>query len=112
GVAAAGRLTPPGVRAVVLGCTHYELVGGRIRAAAARGGALPDLYGSAAAVAAQALRRLGGKPAPEAPATGGLTVLLSGRPGELPQTADTYAEGRLLAAAPAGRPRPQTHRAS
>lgn len=105
-VAAAGRLTPAGARAVVLGCTHYELVGARIRTAAAHGGPLPELYGSADAVAAQALRRLDTAPAPQAPATGGLTVLLSGRPGELPRAARTYAEGRLLAdalPAPAGR---------
>lgn len=31
-VAAAAALTPPGVGAVVLGCTHYELVGDRIAA--------------------------------------------------------------------------------
>jgi len=111
-VAAAGQRTPPGVRAVVLGCTHYELVGARIRAAAAHGGPLPELYGSAGAVAAQALRRLGAPPAPDAPATGGLTVLLSGRTGELPQVARTYAEGRLLAdalPAPAGRRPPEAH---
>ncbi len=106
-VTAAGALTPHGVRAVVLGCTHYELVGARIRAAAARGGAGPDLYASAAAVAAQALRRLDVRPDPGAPATGGLHVLLSGRPGRLPPAARAYAEGRLLAAAartPADRP--------
>ncbi|MDG4865170.1 aspartate/glutamate racemase family protein, partial [Streptomyces sp. T-3] len=56
-VAAAAALTPPDVRAVVLGCTHYELVAERIRAAVQQ----PDrpplvLHGSAGAVAAQALR--------------------------------------------------------
>ncbi|EFE71013.1 glutamate racemase [Streptomyces viridosporus ATCC 14672] len=54
------------------------------------------LYGSAGAVAAQALRRIGERPAPGAPAGGTLTVLLSGREGALPTSALTYAEGRLL----------------
>lgn len=98
-VAAAAALTPPDVRAVVLGCTHYELVARRIRAAVQNPG-LPDidLYGSAEAVAAQALRRIGADPAPSAQPADTLTVLLAGRPGELPQTALTYAEGRLLKA--------------
>ncbi|MGW3288114.1 glutamate racemase [Streptomyces sp. NPDC001002] len=96
-VAAAAALTPAEVTTVVLGCTHYELVGERIRAAVQR----PDrpplvLHGSAGAVAAQALRRIGEQPAPEAPATGTLTVLLSGREGALPAPALAYAEGRLL----------------
>ncbi|MFJ6084575.1 glutamate racemase [Streptomyces sp. NPDC092369] len=96
-VAAAAALTPPEVTTVVLGCTHYELVGERIRAAVQR----PDrprlvLHGSAGAVAAQALRRIGEQAAPEAPATGTLTVLLSGREGALPAPALAYAEGRLL----------------
>nr|WP_155074094.1 aspartate/glutamate racemase family protein [Streptomyces taklimakanensis] len=98
-VAAAAELTPDGVRAVVLGCTHYELVSDRIRAAVtAEGAPEPALYGSAAAVAAQALRRAGRAPDPGANPTGGLTVLLGGRPGELPGAAVSYAEGRLLAA--------------
>ncbi|MFF3751750.1 glutamate racemase [Streptomyces sp. NPDC002018] len=61
-VAAAAALTPREVRAVVLGCTHYELVAERIRTALRRPG-LPDvvLYGSADAVAAQALRRIGAR---------------------------------------------------
>jgi len=96
-VAAAAALTPAEVTTVVLGCTHYELVGERIRAAVQRPGRPPlVLHGSAGAVAAQALRRLGEQPAPEAPATGTLTVLLSGREGALPAPALAYAEGRLL----------------
>ncbi|MCF6524397.1 glutamate racemase [Streptomyces sp. JJ36] len=100
-VAAAAALTPAGTRAVVLGCTHYELVGERIRrvVAAAGDGAgarLPELYGSARAVAAQALRRAAG-PARGRTGGGGLAVLLSGVTGELPGAAVTYAEGRLLA---------------
>ncbi|MFE0510421.1 glutamate racemase [Streptomyces sp. NPDC058964] len=98
-VAAAAGLTPDDVTTVVLGCTHYELVAERIRAAVQRPGAPPlVLHGSAAAVAAQALRRIGEPPAPDAPAEGTLTVLLSGRPGELPGPALNYAEGRILPA--------------
>ncbi|MFF2847812.1 glutamate racemase [Streptomyces sp. NPDC058001] len=98
-IAAAAALTPPDVRAVVLGCTHYELRAERIRAAVQRADRPPlVLHGSAGAVAAQALRRIGAAPAPEAPATGVVTVLLSGRESALPDAALTYAEGQLLAA--------------
>ncbi len=98
-IAAAAALTPKNVRAVVLGCTHYELVAERIRAAVQQPGEAPlALHGSAGAVAAQALRRAHLEPAPDAPATGSLTVLLSGREGELPAAALTYAEGRGLRA--------------
>ncbi|MET9254038.1 glutamate racemase [Streptomyces sp. NPDC048182] len=98
-VAAAAALTPDDTTTVVLGCTHYELVAERIRAAVQRPGR-PRLvlHGSAGAVAAQALRRIGSAPEPAAPATGTLTVLLSGREGPLPATAPAYAEGRLLRA--------------
>ncbi|AYL39354.1 glutamate racemase [Streptomyces fungicidicus] len=103
-VAAAAELTPDEVTTVVLGCTHYELVGERIRAAVQRPGRPPlALHGSAGAVAAQALRRLGGRPAPQAPPSGTLTVLLSGREGALPTAALTYAEGRLLGRVAAAR---------
>ncbi|MFI1725253.1 glutamate racemase [Streptomyces sp. NPDC020489] len=96
-VAAAAALTPEDVTTVVLGCTHYELVAERIRAAVQR----PDrpplvLHGSAGAVAAQALRRIGEQPAPQAAADGTLTVLLSGREGTLPSAALAYEEGRAL----------------
>ena len=98
-VAAAAALTPEDVTTVVLGCTHYELVAERIRAAVQRPGFPPlVLHGSAGAVAAQALRRLGEQPAPDAAAGGGLTVLLSGREGALPAPALAYEEGRLLQA--------------
>ncbi|WP_206323818.1 aspartate/glutamate racemase family protein [Streptomyces sp. HNM0574] len=110
-VTAAAALTPDGVGALVLGCTHYELVGERIRAAVR-----PDLarhpagdetplafHGSAGPVAAQALRRVGAAPDPTAEPTGSLTVLLGGRPSPLPPAASTYAEGRLLAGAEAVR---------
>ena len=103
-IAAAAARTPRDVRAVVLGCTHYELVADRIRAAVQRPGRPPlVLHGSAGAVAAQALRRLGEQPDPEAAASGTLTVLLSGREGALPTAALTYAEGRLLGRAAAAR---------
>ncbi|MFF9375639.1 glutamate racemase [Streptomyces griseoluteus] len=100
-VAAAAELTPSDVTTVVLGCTHYELVAERIRAAVQQPGAAPlVLHGSAGAVATQALRRIGELPAPDAPAVGSLTVLLSGREGgALPAAALHYAEGRLLPAA-------------
>ncbi len=90
----------------VLGCTHYELVAERIRAALQQPGAPAlVLLGSAEAVAAQALRRIGADPAPSAAPTGTVTVLLSGRPGHLPEAALAYDEGRLLAGAPqAGEP--------
>jgi glutamate racemase len=98
-VAAAAALTPGDVTTVVLGCTHYELVAERIRAAVQRPGRPPlVLHGSAGAVAAQALRRLGAQPAPQAAAGGTLTVLLSGREGALPAPALAYEEGRLLQA--------------
>jgi glutamate racemase len=103
-VAAAAALTPPGVGAVVLGCTHYELVEDRI-AAAVPGAAL---YASADAVAAQALRRIGA--APDAKTGGGgaagaaggprgtVDVILSGRSAVLPAVALAYREGASLAA--------------
>jgi glutamate racemase len=101
-IAAAAARTPRDVTAVVLGCTHYELVGERIRAAVRQPAApAPALYGSAGAVAGQVLRRIGAAPDPAAAPSGELTVLLSGRPGALPPAALGYAEGRLLAGAPA-----------
>ncbi|MCX2185496.1 aspartate/glutamate racemase family protein [Streptomyces sp. SKN60] len=100
-VAAAAALTPPDVRALVLGCTHYELVEEQIRAALPRAEGQPELvfHGSAGAVAAQALRRIGAEADPAAAPTGGLTVLHSGRPGALTPAALAYAQGRVLAAA-------------
>lgn len=98
-LAAAAALTPPDVRAVVLGCTHYELVAERIRDAVRRPGRPPvALHGSAGAVAAQALRRIGADPAPSAEPSTSIAVLLSGRVAQLPQAALTYPEGRRLAA--------------
>lgn len=116
-VLAAAARTPAGCGAIVLGCTEYEL------AAELIGAALPGitLFGSAAAVAAQALRRIvaRGAGAPSStiaagqaeitcsPGEGTLRVLLSGRASSLPPAALRYPEGRLLAALPAGPwPRP------
>ncbi|MEU5832770.1 aspartate/glutamate racemase family protein [Streptomyces diacarni] len=105
-VEAAAERTPAEARTVVLGCTHYELVGERIREAlggSGSGSGGPALQGSAVAVCAQALRRAGLSPDPGAAPTGGLTVLHSGRTSTLPAAALTYAEGRLLVPAPAAR---------
>ncbi|MEV4945610.1 aspartate/glutamate racemase family protein [Streptomyces sp. NPDC053755] len=99
-VAAAAALTPRDVRALVLGCTHYELVAERIRAAVQHTDLPPVVFhGSAGAVAAQALRRIGAEPAPTAAPVGDLTVIHSGRPSRLPAAALSYAEGRLLGVA-------------
>ena len=112
-IAAAAAQTPAGCEAVVLGCTEYELAAKRITLAVP--GAIT--YGSAGAVAAQALRRIPAwSPAtaitsepsppsvrspetsnPASPAHGTVTVLLSGRPSGLPPAALKYPEGRLLA---------------
>jgi glutamate racemase len=118
-VAAAAGQTPAGCEAVVLGCTEYELLADQI--AQAVPGAVA--FGSAIAVAAQALRRIpggidSGQPASGGPAARGLAarglaarglaapasarpgtvrVLLSGRPAALPPAALCYPEGRLLA---------------
>ena len=92
-VAAAARLTPDGCEAVVLGCTEYELAAGQIAAA------VPSAvtFGSASAVAAQALRRIPASPRAEGAAPGTVRVLLSGRLSPLPPAALRYPEGRLLA---------------
>lgn len=96
-IADAAARTPDGVRAIVVGCTHYELVTDRIRAAV-EAKAAPDLtlHCSADAVAAQALRRIG--EAAETPGTGTLTVLHGGQAAVLTAAALNYAEGRLIAA--------------
>jgi glutamate racemase len=95
-VTAAAARTPSQVSAVVLGCTEYELAAQAI--AAARPGV--SLYGSAVAVAAQALRRAVGGSALGGSAGPPLRVLLSGRPGDLPPTALRYREGRFLVRRP------------
>ncbi|MFJ9173449.1 glutamate racemase [Streptomyces sp. NPDC102360] len=111
-IEAAAALTPRDVRAVVLGCTHYELVAERIRAAVQQPDAHPSpssqqsssrgdpivLHSSAGAVAAQALRRIGESTQAGSDARGRLTVLLGGREDTLPKEALAYVEGRDLQA--------------
>jgi len=109
-IAAAALRTPDGCGAVVMGCTEYELAADQI-SAAVPGAAL---FGSAAAVAAQALRRtvhadgVSGPAGHARPATDGLveagtlSVLLSGRRADLPRAALQYKQGRELAALAAG----------
>jgi glutamate racemase len=94
-IADAAARTPADCRAVVLGCTEYELVAGLI--ARAVPGAVT--LGSAAAVAAQALRRAAPKdePGQASDHAGSVVVLLSGRRSALPAAAFHYQEGRLLA---------------
>ena len=104
-IAAAAALTPAAAKAVVLGCTQYELAMDRIRSVMPK----VRLHGSAPAVAAQAIRRTTTRPTPRAdtpaedspaggdPGAPDVHVLLSGAPGELPAAALRYAEGRLLA---------------
>lgn len=89
-IADAALRTPAGCGAVVLGCTEYELVADRI------GAAVPGavLFGSAAAVAAQAVRRANEAGCAAGPGT--FRVLLSGRPAELPLAALRYPQGRAL----------------
>jgi len=100
-VAAASSQTPADCEAIVLGCTEYELAADRISQAVP--GAVT--FGSAGAVAAQALRRVSSGPQTEGrhSATDRATdqaatvrVLLSGRLSPLPTAALRYPEGRLL----------------
>lgn len=119
-VAYAARRTPGRVRGIVLGCTHYDLVGEAITKALrarpdAAGGVEVELFTAADAVAAQTLRRIGAVPGTESSGvagTGGgadgvggsdsgggrVRVLASGRPARLPAAALTYPAGRALAA--------------
>ena len=116
-IADAAKRTPARCGALVLGCTEYELAADLI------GAAVPDaiLFGSAAAVATQALRRtttaavaMPGLAATDAHidrvdanlsggVLGTLTVLLSGRPSSLPPAALQYRQGRELAQLDVGR---------
>jgi glutamate racemase len=99
-IADAAARTPAECGALVLGCTEYELAADQI------GAAIPDaiLFGSAAAVASQALRRATLVGADQVnPHVGTLTVLLSGRPASLPAAAWRYRQGRELAQLDAGR---------
>jgi len=109
-IAAAAQRTPDRCGAVVMGCTEYELTADQI-SAAVPGAAL---FGSAAAVAAQAVRRAiqadgiigqvgNGRAAADGQRRAGtLSVLLSGRRAELPPAALQYRQGLELAALAAG----------
>lgn len=91
-VASAAAATPSGVRALVLGCTHYGLVADRIQRAV---GDVP-VFDSPVAVARQTLRRLGLEADPGAASGGVEAVLLSGRRGALPDSLAAYAAGARL----------------
>jgi glutamate racemase len=112
-IAAAALRTPDGCGALVMGCTEYELAADQISAA------IPGaaLFGSAAAVAAQALRRAvqadgasgrvgNGHVAADGQGgpgrSGTLSVLLSGLRADLPPAALRYRQGLELAALAAG----------
>lgn len=99
-VARAAERTPAEASAIVLGCTHYDLVGDQISAEV---GDRIVLFTAAGAVAAQTLRRLGARARSDAPRTGVLKVYASGRPARLPKAALGYPTGALLAAGPAPR---------
>ncbi|RNL87663.1 glutamate racemase [Halostreptopolyspora alba] len=99
-VSYAADLTPDDVTGVVLGCTHYDLVSERIDAALGR---RASLFTAAEAVCVQTLRRLGAAPDPDAPRTGTVRVLRSGRPDTLPDSALGYPAGAFLALPPDGR---------
>lgn len=103
-ISAAAAQTPGGIRAVVLGCTHYGLVAERIAAAVGRD---VTIFDSPVAVARQTLRRLGLAPASES-ATQAVpeaidpleAVLLSGRPGLLPRSLSLYPAAADLLSSP------------
>lgn len=99
-IADALAATAQDAQALVLGCTHYGLVADRIQAAV---GEAVTIFDSPEAVARQTLRRLGLEPAPEAAAAPLDAVLLSGRPGALPESLDAYAAGVRLRAREADR---------
>ncbi|MER6391275.1 aspartate/glutamate racemase family protein [Streptomyces sp. NPDC001523] len=102
-VADASRRTPDGTTDVVLGCTHYELVASHIRTALRRPSLVtPVLRGSADSVAAQAVRRLTGRPGAVTTGRGRLTVLLSGRESQLPPSALAYRAGQRVTESVAG----------
>jgi glutamate racemase len=112
-IAVVASRTPDGCGALVMGCTEYELAADQISAA------IPGaaLFGSAAAVAAQALRRAvqadgasgrvgNGHVAADGQGgpgrSGTLSVLLSGLRADLPPAALRYRQGLELAALAAG----------
>jgi glutamate racemase len=91
--------TPPDVQGVVLGCTHYPLVADAIAAALPAG---VRLFDSAQAVAAQTVRRIEELGAPSSVGAGAVTVVNSGRFGELPSAAAVFDPGRELGAVAGG----------
>ena len=105
-IAAAVAASPGNVSALVLGCTHYGLVGDRIAEAwSRRTGADVTIFDSPVAVARQTLRRLGLEPDEQAaPSATAPTVLLSGRPGHLPERLAAYPPGARLLGRLAPRP--------
>ncbi|WP_017583425.1 glutamate racemase [Nocardiopsis valliformis] len=102
-VAYAAALTPPEVTGVVLGCTHYDLVGEEISKALS---GRAELFTAAQAVATQTLRRIsaGGTVHTEGGGAGRVRVLTSGRPATLPPAALAYPAGRSLRAGAASMP--------
>lgn len=92
-IAYAASHTPAGVQALVLGCTHYGLVGDRIVSALGPG---VTVFDSPVAVARQTLRRIGLEPDPSATEAGLEAVLLSGRPAPAPTAWGAYPAGRRL----------------
>ncbi len=106
-IRAAVEQTPRHVRGLVLGCTHYGLVTDLIGDALQRASLGPvTIFDSPEAVARQTLRRLGLDPDPGAAPTGRVEqVLLSGRPGALPEQLRAHPAGaRLLDAVRPGEP--------
>jgi glutamate racemase len=104
-VEAAAAHTPTEARAVVLGCTQYELAIDRIRSVLPR----VRLYGSAPAVAAQAIRRMVTRPHGTADATStGSAGQRQGEPGDRGEKASA-AQSQ---AASAGRPQQAPGRAA
>lgn len=97
-IAEAAERTPLDTKALVLGCTHYGLVGDRIAAALRSRGIDAQVFDSPVAVARQTLRRIGLEPAGEATATSNEApsepvVLLSGRRARFPSQFSAYAAG-------------------
>jgi len=105
-IAAAVAASPRDVSALVLGCTHYGLVGDRISDAwSRRTGVDVTIFDSPVAVARQTLRRIGLEPDEHAaPSAAAPTVLLSGRPGHLPERLAAYPPGAKLLGRPDPRP--------
>ncbi|MDI9916369.1 aspartate/glutamate racemase family protein [Rhodococcus sp. IEGM 1379] len=94
-IASAAARTPDDVQGVVLGCTHYPLLRDEIVAALPAG---VQLFDSAEAVARQTLRRIDALETDIPAGSGKVEVLVSGRPGSLPSSAEAFDAGRILGA--------------